>query len=142
MHLDINDNTSLREIQLVFSNFYPYLHIKFYKKPHQEYQASEEKDEIEADRTIAAIRNTHISGVLEIRPLYKVSDVEKEFLQRFGISVQVLRMEKDGWVQTTGADDFTLKELNEMGRNSSDTIIVSEYEKGFEEPEEKPDKLY
>lgn len=142
MHIDINDNTSLREIQLVFSNFYPYLYIKFYKKPHQQYQASEDKDEIESDRTIAAIKKTHISGMLEIRPTYKVSDVEKEFKDRFGLSVQVLRKENDGWVQTTGGDDFTLKELNEMGRSSSDETIISDYEEGFESPEDKPDKLY
>lgn len=142
MHIDINDNTSLREIQLVFSNFYPYLYIEFYKKPHQEYESSEERDKIESDTTIGTIKKTHISGVLEIQPLYKVSDVEKEFRERFGISVQILRKEKDIWVQTTGADDFTLKELNEMGRNSSDEIIISEYERGFEESEDKPEKLY
>lgn len=142
MHIDITDNTSLREIQLVFSNFYPYLYIEFYRKPHREYEASEEKEKIESDTTIGAVRKTHISGVLEIRPLYKVSDVEKEFRERFGISVQVLRKEKDGWVQTTGTDDFTLKELNEIGRNSSDQQILEDYEKGLEEPEERPDKLY
>ena len=142
MHIDITDNTSLREIQLVFSNFYPYLYIEFYGKPHRQYEASEGKDKIECDTTIGAIRKTHISGVLEIRPLYKVSDVEKEFKKRFGISVQILRKEKEGWVQTTGEDNFTLTELNEMGPNSSDQNILDDYEKGFEEPEERPDKLY
>jgi hypothetical protein len=68
--------------------------------------------------------------------------VEREFRERFGISIQVLRKEKDGWVQTTGTDDFTLKELNETGRNSSDRNILDDYEKGFGEPEERPDKLY
>lgn len=142
MHIDINDNTSLREIQLVFSNFYPYLYIEFYRKPHREHEASDEKDEIESDHTIGSIKKTHVTGVLEIQPLYKVSDVENEFRKRFGISVQILRKERDGWVQTTGADDFTLKELNEIGRNSSDQNILDDYEKGFEEPEERPDKLY
>ncbi len=30
-------------------------------------------------------------------------------------------------------DDFTLKELNELSRNSSDEFIVSDYEETFEE---------
>ena len=38
-------------------------------------------------------------------------------------------------------DDFTLKELNEMGRNSSDEFIISDYEAGFEDSDEKPEKL-
>lgn len=61
---------------------------------------------------------------------------------RFGLSVQILRKEKDNWEQTTGMDDFTLKEINELGRNSSDEFILEDYEKGFEDNEEKPEKLF
>ena len=141
MHIEINDKTSLREIQLVFSEFYPYLKIEFYRKRHKKYEGSEEAYVIDPDILIGDIKHTHVSGLLEIRPLYKVADVEKEFQQRFGLSVQIFRKENNGWEQTAGTDDFTLKELNEMGRNSSDEFIVSDYEEGFEEPEEKPEKL-
>lgn len=135
MHIDINDKTILSEIQKVFSDFYPYLQIKFYRKSHKLYEASEEQDLIEANTTIDNIKQTHVSGILEILPLYKVSEVEREFQQRFGLSVQILRKEKNDWVQSTGMDDFTLKELNEIGRNSSDEFIVSDYEEGFEDDE-------
>ncbi|MDP4261325.1 MAG: hypothetical protein Q8941_02230 [Bacteroidota bacterium] len=141
MHLEINDKTSLRDIQLVFSDFYPYLKIEFYRKRHKKYEASDEAFQIDPNICIGDIKHTHVTGLLEIRPLYKVADVENEFQQRFGLSVQILRKEKEGWQQTTGMDDFTLKELNEIGRNSSDEFIVSDYEEGFEESEEKPEKL-
>ena len=141
MHIEINDKTSLREIQLVFSDFYPYLKIEFYRTHHKKYEGSEETYLIDPDILIGDIKHSHVSGLLEIRPLYRVADVEKEFQQRFGLSVQIFRKEKNDWEQTAGTDDFTLKELNEMGRNSSDEFIVSDYEEGFEEPEEKPEKL-
>jgi hypothetical protein len=141
MHIEINDNTTLRHIQDVFTDFYPYLQIEFYRKPHEKYEGSEEKDLIYPGKTIDEVKQTHVSGLLEIMPLYKAVEVEKEFQQRFGLSVQILRKEKDSWVQTTGMDDFTLKDLNELGRNSSDEFIVSDYEEGFEEPEDKPEKL-
>jgi hypothetical protein len=141
MHIEINDNTTLRHIQDVFSDFYPYLKLEFYGKSHEKYEASKEKDSTYPGKTIAEIKQVHISGLLEIMPLYKVADVENEFQQRFGLSVQILRKEKGGWVQTTGMDDFTLKELNELSRNSSDEFIVSDYEEGLEEPEDRPDKL-
>ena len=38
-------------------------------------------------------------------------------------------------------DDFTLKELNEFGRNSSDAFIVEDYEESLEEGEEQPGTL-
>ncbi len=139
--MEINDNTALKEIQLVFSNFYPYLQIAFYRKGHTEYEVSKETDAIDADTTVGSIKKTHVSGLLEIQPLYKVSEVEKEFQERFGLSVQIFRKEKEKWIQASGMDDFTLKDLNEIGRSSSDEVIISEYEEGFDEPEEKPEKL-
>ena len=39
-------------------------------------------------------------------------------------------------------DDFTLNELNEFGRSSSDELIVSEYDEKFKEIDDKPEKLY
>ena len=142
MHIDINDTTRLGDIQEVFADFYPYLQLRFYRKQHKKYEASTEEDLLPPELTIAEVRQTHVSGLLEILPLYKTADVEREFSERFALSVQVLRKEKDGWVQTTGMDDFTLKDLNEFGKNSSDELIVEEYEEGFEEiPEEPPAPL-
>lgn len=126
MHIGINDNTMLHDIQDVFSDYYPYLQIEFYRKSHKAFEASEEIDRIDPGMKVGDIKKTHVSGILEILPLYKVANVEKEFKTRFGISVQILRKEKDEWEQTTGMDSFTLKELNEIGRNSSDEYILSE----------------
>ena len=136
MHIEINDNTRLKEIQKVFSDFYPYLRIEFYRRSHKKYEASAEKDLIGSDTLVGQVKKTHVSGLLEILPLYKIADLENEFQKRFGLSVQILRMEKNGWEQTTGMDDFTLKEVNEMGRNSSDEFIMEEYEEDIEEGKE------
>lgn len=126
MHIEINDNITLRSIQEVFSDYYPYLQIEFYKKPHKIYQASRESDLIFPGKTVGEIKQTHVSGLLEINPLNTIADIENEFKFRFGLSVQVLRKDKDKFIQTTGMDDFTLKELNELARNSSDEYILAE----------------
>jgi hypothetical protein len=68
-----------------------------------------------------------------MRPLFTIAAVEKEFLQRFGLSVQILWKENEQWKQTTGMDDFTLKELNEMGRSFSDAFIIESLDEGAEE---------
>ncbi|KAA9035659.1 hypothetical protein FW778_20765 [Ginsengibacter hankyongi] len=141
MHLEINDNTSFREIQETFSNYYPYLKIDFFHKPHKKYEASSEADRLDPNSLVGDIKLSHVSGLLEIQPYYRIADVEKEFIQRFGLSVQILRKEKDKWEQTTGMDDFTLKEVNEFGRSSSDELIISDYEEKFTENEDKPETL-
>src|SRR5574338_62366 len=135
MYIEINDTTVIGDIEKVFSNFYPYLKIGFYKRPHEKYKLSDEKDLINPDVKVSNIKKTHVSGILEIRPLFTVAEVEKEFLQRFGLSVQILWKENNQWEQTTGMDDFSLKELNEMGRSSSDAFILEDLDEG---PEELP----
>jgi glycerol-3-phosphate O-acyltransferase len=135
MHIEINDNTTIRYMQETFSDYYPYLQIEFYRKPHGKYEASAESDVIYPGKTIGEVKQTHISALVEIRPLSKVYEIEKEFLERLGLSVQILKKEKEHWEQTTGLDNFTLKELNEMGRNSSDEYILSEPDSEFREEE-------
>lgn len=142
MHIAINDSTTLREIQDVFSDFYPYLKLEFYHKAHKKYERSSEISCIHSDSRVGDIKKTHTSGILEILPMNIVADVEKEIYERFGLSVQVLRKTGEDWEQTTGMDDFTLKELNEFGRSSSDEFIIRDLEEDFEQPEEKPGKLY
>lgn len=141
MYLEINDNTSLRDIQRTFSNFYPYLKIEFFKRAHKKYEHSPETETVDPSILVGDLKHTHVSGILEIQPLYRIADVEKEFIERFGLSVQIFRKEKDHWEQTTGMDDFTLKDLNDFGRSSSDEFIVSDYEEKFEDVDEKPEKL-
>ena len=126
MYMEINDQTTLHHIRKHFSDYYPYLQMEFYNKPHKKYEKSDPSDLVYPGKSIIEIRKTHLSGLLEIQPWYKVSDVEREFQQRFGLSVQVFWKNKDNWEQSRGLDDFTLKELNEMARNSSDEFILSE----------------
>lgn len=126
MHIEINDKTTVREIQGIFSDYYPYLRVDFYSKPHKKYESSDKAFLVSPGKKMASIKKTHLSGLIEIKPLDKIATLEKEFQQRFGLSVQVLVKQKDKWIQTTGMDDFTLKELNKLGRSSSDEFILSE----------------
>ena len=135
MHIEVNDKITLRHIQEIFSDFYPYLQIEFYNKAHKKYEISDEANLIYPGKTIDEIKETHLSALLEIQPWYKVADVEREFQQRFGLSAQVLWKQKNNWEQTIGMDDFTLKELNELGRNSSDEFIISEPDSEYPDEE-------
>lgn len=133
MHLEINDNTLLENVQHAFTNFYPYLTIEFYKGHHHIYETSDETARIDSRKKVSDVLNTHISTLIEIQPWYKVKDVENEFQERLGISVQIMKKEKENWEQTTGLDNITLRDLNILGRNSSDEYIVTDYDETFDE---------
>jgi hypothetical protein len=141
MHLKINDNTTFKEIQEAFSNFYPYLLLEFYTRGHKKYEGSLDIDLVYPGKTIGDVKKTHVSGILEILPHDTAAQLEQELQMRFGLPAQVFWKDNDVWRETTGMDDFTLKELNEFGRNATDEYITSEQEEGMEEQEDRPEKL-
>ena len=126
MHIEINDYTTIRSIQKTFSNFYPYLKIIFLKKPTSENNILDESNLIFEGKTIFEVKNTHLSSVLEIMPLSKLVEIEDEFYERLGLTARILVNQKKQWEQTTGMNNFTIKELNELGRSSFDEFILSE----------------
>jgi hypothetical protein len=136
MHIEITDNTTLKDIQQTFSDFYPYLTIEFFRKPHKKYEGSDIDDEVMPDQTVGELRRSKAPAFIDIQPHEKVADVERTFQTHFGLSVQVYKRDKDQWQQTIDMDNFTLKELNEFGRSSLDEYILSDDEEGFEEGEE------
>ena len=71
--------------------------------------------------------------VFEILPNYRARDVERAFQEKTAIGIQIMMKGNEGWEQTTGLDDLTLKELNILGRNASDAFIVTDYDESFDQ---------
>jgi len=140
MHIQINDQTKFISIQQTFSNFYPFLRIEFYRKSHLPYMISEESKKINPDLCIASVKKTHTDCILEIQPSQQVRHLEKEIEMKLGLGAQIFRKENKGWRETAGEDDFTLMELNRLGRNASDEYILEEED--IDPGEEKPEKLF
>lgn len=139
MFLEINDNTPIAKICETFTNFYPYLKIDFFRKAHGKYDSSNALDKVSSNATIGDLKKTHVSAFLEIQPRYKIADVEKEFQQRFGLSVQISMKKNNTWVQTTDMDDFSLKDLNVFSRNNSDDFILYDTDSKAEIDYDTPD---
>jgi hypothetical protein len=133
MHIEIHDHTRLSEIDRVFNNHFPYLHLKFYSGKHNKYEGSGIEMQIRFDKTVGQIRKTHISMLLEIRPTEKISTLEREFQNRLGFSVQVMGMGSINWEQSTGLDMLNLHDLNIISRNASDEYVVEEYDQSLNE---------
>lgn len=133
MHIQLHDTITLKEIKNVFSNYYPHLKLEFYSKTHLLYESSNECDVLPDEKMLKEIKEMHIDGIINIHPTEKVADLEFDFQRRFGLPVQVLRLEQGKWQQTTAMDGFTLKDVNQFSKSDSDEDLVDEYEEGFTE---------
>ncbi|MCG3165086.1 MAG: hypothetical protein POELPBGB_00847 [Bacteroidia bacterium] len=121
MEIIINKNEKLKDIQQQFSEHYPFLKIEFYNTSHTEGEGSKPKTQLDSNLTIAEAQKNTKEGLLHIRSSIKVSELESDMAEQFGLQVQVFRKSGNVWLQTTKTDDWTLAEQNtaaeEMNKN-------------------------
>ena len=118
MIIEITDSRKIQEIQEEFSNRYPFLKLEFFYAPHQGGQPSNGTP-CAASLSLKEIRDNHVHGVIAINANSQVGAIEKEFERRFGLNVQIYRLQAGKWIQTTGTDILTINEQNEIARDSA-----------------------
>ena len=117
----IHDNLKVSDLQERFSKCFQSLKIEFYGKSHNSQEKSAEKYIITPAKRIGEIRRNHEEGDLEIESWNTADQVEKDFKEKFGLNVQVLRRNNGQWVQTSKTDKYTLfqkAEIVDHGDNS------------------------
>lgn len=114
----IKDNLTLKDIQREFSTKFPNLKIAFFSVSHSEGEGSPKDAEIDPEARLDEVRTVHDEGNLEITPEMTVAELEKLFLDTFGLNVQVMRQSGNLWMQTTATDDWTLERQNRKGGSS------------------------
>jgi hypothetical protein len=121
--IEIDDTKRISDINEQFVLCFPFLQLRFYKKPHAWQVASAEKDYIDEQAYIGDIRSSHLGGVLRLNKKMKTGTLEQAFSKRFGLYVQVFRHHGFSWIQTVGTDELTLQEQNEIGRSVSEELL-------------------
>ncbi len=115
MKIAINDKRKIFAIQEDFNKLFPYLKLEFFSKPHKAGGASPKKLVKHASKTLGECRTIHETGKMTITPQMTVLDLEQNFSDIFGLSVQVFRKSGKVWLETTVTDGWTLEEQNSQG---------------------------
>lgn len=111
----IKDNKTIKAIQEEFNNKFPYLKIEFYTQEHEDHEGSKPTDKLSDDLTIGQARTKMNEGDLSIHANQKVSTLEQNFHDIYGLNAQVFRKSGDIWLQTIATDGWTLHRQNEKG---------------------------
>lgn len=111
----ITDEKKLSDIQEEFRNKFPNLKLEFYRTKHDAGEGNPEQEKLLPEKTIREVRTTHTSGDLSIDGHQKVSTLESNFQEKYGLNVQVFRHSNGIWLQTTATDHWTLAEQNKKG---------------------------
>jgi hypothetical protein len=119
MKIVINDRRKISAIQIDFNEMFPYLRVEFFSKPHEAGGASSQKIIKHSSKTLGECRTVHKSGTISITPNMTVCNLEQNFRDVYGLSVQVFRRSGKAWLETTFTDGWTLEEQNRQGEDLS-----------------------
>jgi|TARA_B110000967_G_C18771720_1_gene503450 hypothetical protein len=113
----ITDLKTIKEIQQEFNKKFPFLKIEFYKEAHSAKEGSPNSIKWDSENTIEAIRKIHTSGNFSIQQDQKTSTLEANFVEEYGLNVQVFYKSGDLWLQTMATDEWTLKQQNDRAES-------------------------
>jgi len=119
LHLYIDLNSKLSEIQSEFNTYFPYLKIEFFKVPHKIGQGLKKDLIINSNKLVKDCSTIKRGGLIEFSNITPVSDLEFKFYKEFKLSVQVFRKAGRVWLETTATDNWTLAQQNEEGAEFS-----------------------
>ena len=120
MKITINDHRKIFAIQEEFNTMFPYLKIEFFTKPHTMGAGSPKKQIKHSSKTLGECRTIHKKGTITITSNMTVADMEQNFNDVYGLSVQVFRKSGKAWLETTVTDSWTLEEQNKQGEALSE----------------------
>ena len=115
MKIIINDHRKIYALQKEFNEMFPYLKLEFFSKPHRVGAPSSKKIMKHPGKTLGECRAIHFKGTLTITPQMTVAELEQNFSDVYGLSVQVFRKSGKAWLETTVTDNWTLEQQNNQG---------------------------
>lgn len=117
-NLHVNEHTSLKELKSQFQNWFPYLKLEFFRKPHGHSQGSPIKELLSDSLAVKDANPQYKEGDLKISRTMTVEALEDAFEDNFGLHVQVFRKSGKIWLETSVTDKWSLDRQNAHGAES------------------------
>ncbi|MFN8237205.1 MAG: hypothetical protein U0T77_03460 [Chitinophagales bacterium] len=131
MTIHILPESKLKNIHSVFQDSFPFLKLEFYGTAHISGEGNSNTSLINLNYSLKELNENAQAFDWEINESMTVTELEKGFFEKTGISAQVFRKSGRSWLQTISTDNWTLAEQNERGREMSEEL-----------PEEEPEDYH
>jgi hypothetical protein len=119
MQLKIDKNKTLGDLQQEFNHAFPFLKLEFFRNGNTLYKKYPTLLLLDKSLTVQEARRMDKNGELDIGEEMTVGELENEFRNRFGLTVQIFRKSGKLWLETTMTEHWTLKQQNEHGEEIS-----------------------
>ena len=128
MDIQITPETRISELKASFRKRFPYLKIEFFSGTSRTLVGDEQVE-------VQVVSGRKPQGALHITGLTTVAELEKLFVNRYGLHAEVFRQSGKVWLQTTATDAWTLDEQNLEGRESLQPVAGEKETTDYHEQE-------
>jgi hypothetical protein len=116
MLLYISNHKTVEDLQDRFNDCFPCLKLEFYWEADNYFGECSKANMVKPHTLIGDIRKKSHSGVLDIKSWYKTARIKQDLKDLFGLNVQIFRLHKEQWIQTTYSDTLTLKQQSQLAQ--------------------------
>jgi hypothetical protein len=119
MKIEITERTTLGQISNMFRGYFPYLQLRFYKRPigwsGEQYLQFQLNDDLE----YKTIRKVGQLLIVELNEYELTIDFENRIKTELGLNIQLYRKYKDRWIRSEGSDILTISQQNALGESDA-----------------------
>lgn len=114
---------TIQQMQENFRRHFSHLKIEFYQRAHQDAEGNMKRDQYLHQVTLRELTGKDGDLLLNADPNQSTGELEHWFEKEHGLHVQVFRLQRGTWLQTTHSDSLSLQEQNEKGMQADIDIL-------------------
>ena len=123
MIIELNTQTSIKQIQESFTNRFPFLKIEFFIDANHDGINTANEMIKDHNLTLGGLATQNISTNLEIHGTQTITEMEQLFKNNFGVIAQVFYKRNNNWLVTSSTSDkLTLNELNQKAEEKAKPV--------------------
>lgn len=116
-YIVVDGKQNISTLQKEFNKTFSFLKIEFFREPCIKGKGNSKDKMISTNEILNRFQSKKQFGKIAFTKQTTVSELEENFLNKFGICMQVFRKSGNIWLETTSTDDWTLEQQNEEGRS-------------------------
>jgi hypothetical protein len=113
--MNLNNETSIKDIQKEFNNKYPSLWIEFTCKPDAKKNFLSNTNNVNPEMKIKDLKSFYVLEPIDISGERTISEIKMDFNKKFGLQAKILRKSGNLWIGTSLTEDWTLAYQNSEG---------------------------
>lgn len=113
MELSIDRDTLIKDVKRAFNELYPYLKLEFFENPSPGNGLGTKAKKIDENKLVCRISKFNQTGSIDMNAKTLVRQLENDFWNLFGLSVQVYRKSGNLWLETSLTDSWSLEKQNQ-----------------------------